>query len=151
MANIVENQLFQPLMSELQKKRYVILSTVDSETGAPDVNAISWVYAKDEGTLLFAVASKSKIVDNIEHSKHAVITLVASESTYSISGEAVVKKEQIEGVSLKLSLIELHIKEVRDVMFYGSKIIVEPQYETTYDQKAADKLDNQVMEALKLA
>lgn len=151
MANIVEEQLFQPLISELQSKRFVILSTIDSETGAPDVNAISWVYAKDERTLLFAVAKKSKIVENIASSKHAVITLIANESTYSISGEATVKKEQMEGVSLKLSLIELHIKEVRDVMFYGSKIIAEPQYETTYDQKAADKLDNQVYEALKEA
>ena len=151
MANIVEDHLFEPLLSELRKKQYVILSTVDSETGAPNANAISWIYAKDERTLLFAVAEKSKIIENIEHSSYAVITLVANESTYSISGEAVVKKEQIEGVSLKLSLIELHIKEVRDVMFYGSKIIAYPQYETTYDSRAAEKLDNQVMGALKEA
>ena len=151
MANIVEDQLFQPLLGNLQKKQYVILSTVDSESGAPDVNAISWVYAKNEKTIVFAAAAKSKIVENIEHTSRAVITLIANESTYSISGEAIVKNQQIEGVSLKLSLMELHIKEVRDVMFYGSRIVVEPQYETTYDQKAADKLDQQVLEALKQA
>lgn len=151
MANIVEDRLFQPLLSELQKKQFVILSTVDFESGAPDVNAISWVYAKDERTIVFAVAAKSKIVQNIEHSNQAVITLIANESTYSISGETSVKKQQIEGITLKLSLIELHIKEVRDVMFYGSKIISKPQYETTYDQEAADKLDQQVIEALRQA
>jgi len=151
MANIVESQLFQPLLSELQKKCYVILSTVDSETGAPDVNAISWVFAKDEHTILFAVAKRSKIVENIEQTKHAVITVIANESTYSISGEATVKVEELEGVSLKLSLIELHINEVRDVMFYGSKISAEPQYETTYDPEAAEALDEKVMEVLKKA
>jgi hypothetical protein len=37
------------------------------------------------------------------------------------------------------------------VMFYGSKIAVEPRYEKTYDAEAAGKLDRQVMEALKKA
>ena len=36
-------------------------------------------------------------------------------------------------------------------MFYGSKIVTEPQYDKTYDKKAAAKLDKQVMEAMKKA
>jgi hypothetical protein len=38
---------------------------------------------------------------------------------------------------------------VRDVMFYGSKIVVEPQYDKTYDKNAAAKLDAQVMDAMR--
>jgi hypothetical protein len=48
-------------------------------------------------------------------------------------------------------LVEISIKEVRDVMFYGSKIITEPQYDKTYDKVAAERLDKQVMEAMKKA
>jgi hypothetical protein len=36
-------------------------------------------------------------------------------------------------------------------MFYGSKISVEPEYEKTYNKIAAEKLDHQVMTALKNA
>ncbi|WP_042349073.1 pyridoxamine 5'-phosphate oxidase family protein [Bacillus massiliigorillae] len=151
MANLVENVLIQPLFDELQKQRFVTLTTIDHETGIPNVNAISWTVAKDESTIVFTVASRSKIVENIRQSKYVVITLIANESTYSISGEAVVKQEQLEGVNLKLSLIELQISEVRDVMFYGARITSEPQYEFTYDKTAADTLDIQVMEAMKKA
>ena len=55
----------------------------------------------------------------------------------------------MEEVPLKLAMVEITIEAVRDVMFYGSRISVEPQYEKTYDKKAAAKLDNQVMTALR--
>lgn len=151
MANLVEKQLIDPLMQVLQQERLVMLTTIDPEIGAPNVNAISWVYAKDVKTIAFAVEKQSKIVENIRQCPHIVISLIANESIYSISGEAVIKNETLEGVTLKVSLIELAIDEVREVMFYGSKITVEPQYDKTYDKIAADKLDNQVMDALKKA
>ena len=53
MANQVEPKLLQPLIDYLQKERFVLLSTIDYETGAPNVSAISWVYAKNETTILF--------------------------------------------------------------------------------------------------
>lgn len=151
MANLVEKQLIDPLVQVLQQEKFVILTTIDPETGAPNVNAISWVYAKDVKTIVFAVEKKSKIAENIMKTPDIVISLIANESIYSISGEAVIKNEMIEGISLKLTLIEMNINEVREVMFYGSKITVEPQYEKTYDKIAADKLDHQVMDALKKA
>ncbi len=36
-------------------------------------------------------------------------------------------------------------------MFYGSKISSEPAYEKTYDKNAADRLDRQVIEAMRKA
>ena len=45
--------------------------------------------------------------------------------SYSISGDAkVIQEEKLKGVPLKLALMQLDINEVRDVMFYGSKITV---------------------------
>ncbi|MGD6856203.1 pyridoxamine 5'-phosphate oxidase family protein [Bacillus infantis] len=151
MANQVEPRLIKPLFDELQQERFVTLATVDHETGGPNVNAISWVLAKDEETICFAIDSRSRIIENIKHNRHVVINIIANESTYSIQGEAAVKLEKMESVPLKLSLAELKISEVRDVMFYGSKMTADPQYDKTYDKKAAERLDQQVMEAMKKA
>lgn len=151
MANQVEPRLIKPLFDELQKERFVTLATVDFETGGPNVSAISWVLAIDEETIYFAVDNKSRIIQNITHNNKVVINLIANESTYSVQGEAVLKEERLQGVPLKLALVEIKINEVRDVMFYGSKIITEPEYDKTYDKNAAARLDRQVMEAMKKA
>ncbi|MGV2942158.1 pyridoxamine 5'-phosphate oxidase family protein [Mesobacillus sp. LC4] len=151
MANQVEPKLIKPLFDELQKERFVTLATVDHETGGPNVSAISWVLAKDEDTVYFAVDNRSRIIENIKSNDKAVINLIANESTYSISGTASVKQEKLEGVPLKLALVEIKVGEVRDVMFYGSKIVAEPQYDKTYDKDAAARLDKQVMDAMRKA
>ncbi|MGA9226099.1 MAG: pyridoxamine 5'-phosphate oxidase family protein [Mesobacillus sp.] len=151
MANQVEPKLIKALFDELQKERFVTLATVDHETGGPNVSAISWVLAKDEQTIYFAVDNRSRIIENIKSNDKAVINLIANESTYSISGEANVKQEKLEDVPLKLALVEIKVREVRDVMFYGSKIVAEPQYDKTYDKDAAARLDKQVMDAMRKA
>lgn len=150
-ANQVEPKLIKALYDELQKERFVTIATVDFETSGPNVSAISWVLAKDEETIYFAVDNRSRIVQNINNNNKVVINVIANESTYSIAGNASVKFEKLEGVPLKLALVEIKINEVRDVMFYGSKIISEPVYDKTYDKKAAAKLDRQVMDAMKNA
>ncbi|MBY0120846.1 pyridoxamine 5'-phosphate oxidase family protein [Bacillus sp. S/N-304-OC-R1] len=151
MANQVEPKLIQPLFEALQQERFVTLATIDYETGGPNVSAISWVLAKDEETIYFAVDNRSRIVQNIKENNKAVVNVIANESTYSIAGDGAVKEEKLEGVPLKLALVEITIKEVRDVMFYGSKIVSEPQYDKTYDKDAAARLDKQVMDAMKNA
>jgi uncharacterized pyridoxamine 5'-phosphate oxidase family protein len=151
MANQVEPKLIKPLYDGLQKERFVTLATVDYETGGPNVSAISWVLAKDEHTIYFAVDNRSRILENINRNNQIVINLIANESSYSIQGEAHVKEERLPDVPLKLALVEVSIKDVRDVMFYGSKIVTEVEYDKTYDKNAAQRLDHQVMEAMKKA
>lgn len=151
MANQVEPKLIQPLVDELQKERFVTLATIDYESGGPNVSAISWVLAKDEDTIYFAVDNRSRILQNINQNSKVVINVIANESTYSIQGDASIKEERLQDVPLKLALVEVKINEVRDVMFYGSKIVAEPQYDKTYDKNAAAKLDKQVMDAMKKA
>lgn len=151
MPNQVEPKLIKPLFDELQKERFVTIATVDFESGAPNVSAISWILAKDEETIYFAVDNRSRIIQNINQNTNTVINLIANESTYSISGTASIKQEKLNDVPLKLALVEIKISEVRDVMFYGSKITVEPQYDKTYDKDAAARLDKQVMDAMRNA
>jgi len=149
--NQVEPTLIQPLFDSLQQQHFVTLSTIDFETSAPNVSAISWVTATDHTHIRFAVDNRSRIVKNLQKQPDAVINIIANESCYSISGHAVLLQERLANVPLKLALIELTVKEVRDVMFYGSKISTEPNYEKTYDPVAAAKLDKQVIQAVQNA
>lgn len=151
MANQVELQLTDDLLPKLQKERYATIATIDFETNGPNVNAISWVYAANNKSIYFAVDNRSRIVQNINQNEMVVLTTIANGTTYSISGAAKVKIEKLEGVPLKLALVEITIDAVRDVMFYGSKITADISYEKTYDPEAAAKLDRQVMEAMKKA
>ncbi|WP_026692173.1 pyridoxamine 5'-phosphate oxidase family protein [Peribacillus kribbensis] len=151
MANEVESELVGPLFEALQKERFCFLSTVDYESGGPNTAALSWLLAADIRTIRFVIEQKSRAFHNVRKNQQASITVMMNESAYSITGKAFVKDEQIPGIPLKLSLIELKIAEVRDIMFYGARIIKEPQYDKTYDKKAADKLDQQVMDALRMA
>ncbi|WP_404462103.1 pyridoxamine 5'-phosphate oxidase family protein [Sutcliffiella horikoshii] len=148
MPNLVENVLVEPLILALQKETLVTISTVDHETGGPNVSAISWLYAPDEKSILVAVNAESRIVKNVLHKSELVVNLMANDSVYSIHTKATVKVARMEDVPLKLALLHLDVKEVRDVMFYGAKISVEPKFEKTYDVEAAKKLDQQVMTAI---
>ncbi|MDQ0253863.1 flavin reductase (DIM6/NTAB) family NADH-FMN oxidoreductase RutF [Evansella vedderi] len=149
MANRVETELTDELLPLLKQEQYVTIATVDHETGAPNVNAISWVYAPNTKSVRFSIDNRSRIVENIKKQSLVTLTLIGAGSTYSITGNARILLEKMEEVPLKLALIEITVKEVRDVMFYGSRITTGPKYEKTYDKEAADKLDRQVMSAMK--
>ncbi|WP_028398877.1 pyridoxamine 5'-phosphate oxidase family protein [Ectobacillus panaciterrae] len=149
MANVVEPVLTENLLHALQEERIVTVATIDFEKGSPNVSAISWIYAMNTATIRFAVDQRSRIVENLRHNPSIVLNVMANESVYSISGKTEIKTDRIEDIPLKLALLEVTIEEVRDVMFYGSKLSVEPKYEKTYDPRAAARLDNQVLTAMK--
>jgi nitroimidazol reductase NimA-like FMN-containing flavoprotein (pyridoxamine 5'-phosphate oxidase superfamily) len=148
-AETVAQSLSEELFALLQKERFLTLGTIDHESGAPSLSSISWVFAPNHHTVRFAVDNRSRIITNINHNPQVVLHLIGAGSSYAINGKARVAVEKMEEVPLKLAMVEVTIDTVRDVMFYGSRISVEPQYEKTYDKKAADKLDNQVMTALR--
>lgn len=143
--------LNEQLLSILQQETFVILNTADAETSAPVVNAISWVYAKDARTIRFAVDGRSRIVANVKANSNVAVSLFATETFHAIYGDARLVSEELAGVPFKLSCIDIHIREIRDAMFYGARVSVVPEYEKTYDKRAADKLDGQVFEAMKKA
>jgi hypothetical protein len=151
MVDTVSNSLNEQLLPLLQKERFVLLSTIDHEQLSPSVSAISWVFAPNKATIRVAVDNRSRIIQNIKQNNRVVLTVIGAGSVYAISGEAQIAVEKMDEVPLKLALISIDIHEVRDVMFYGSRISIEPEYEKTYDKQAAAKLDNQVMTAMKKA
>jgi Pyridoxamine 5'-phosphate oxidase len=149
MANRVETYLVDPLFEALQNEHFMMIATIDYETGSPNMSAISWVFAPDRDRIYFAIEQRSRISENIVKHPAIVLSLFANESIYSINGNAHPKQETLVEIPLKLSFFELSIVEVRDVMFYGAKITTEPSVEKTYDEKAAMALDSKVLEALK--
>ncbi|MED4586032.1 pyridoxamine 5'-phosphate oxidase family protein [Brevibacillus choshinensis] len=149
MAETVSQSLSEELFGMLQKERFVTLGTIDHESGSPSLSSLSWTYAASVDSIRFAVDNRSRILTNIAKEPQVVLHLIGAGSSFAINGRATLKTERLEGVPLKLAMVEITIEAVRDIMFYGSRISVEPQYEKTYDKNAAAKLDNQVMEALR--
>jgi hypothetical protein len=141
----------EQLYTALQKESFALLSTIDVETGAPNMNAISWVYAKDPGTIRFAVDQRSRIVSNINNNAQLNLTYVGAGSVHAIYGTGRVVRDALDDVPFKLTCFDIEISAVRDAMFYGARISTEPEYEKTYDKRAAEKLDGQVFDAMKKA
>jgi hypothetical protein len=143
--------LNERLFSTLQNETFVILNTTDADNGAPVVNAISWVYAKDSGTIRFAVDGRSRIIANVKANPQVAVSLFAEGTLHAVYGDARLVTDELAEVPFKLACIDIHIREIRDAMFYGARVSVVPEYEKTYDKRAADKLDGQVFVAMKKA
>jgi len=139
------------LISQFEKEKLVLLSTIDAESGGPATSAISWVFAPNERTVRFAVDGRSRIVSNVRANGRVNVTLFAEGSVHAVYGLASVVTEKLEGVPFALVCVDIAVEAVRDAMFYGARISVEPEYEKTYDKRAAEKLDNQVFAAMKKA
>lgn len=149
--NEVLTALPDDLFSQLQKEKFVLLGTIDAETGGPATNAISWVYAVDPATIRFAVDQRSRIVQNVQQQPQVTISFFGSGAFHAVYGHARLVSEKLEEVPFKLACFDISIDTIRNAMFYGSRISVEPEYEKTYDKRAADKLDSQVFAAMKKA
>lgn len=141
----------ETLLTQFRKEKLVLLGTVDADTRGPAMNAISWVYALNDSTIRFAVDQRSKIVSNVRENPNVSLTLFGANTVYAVYGTVELIAESLDQVPFKLACFDIRIQSVRDAMFYGARIAVEPEYEKTYDQRAADKLDDQVFEAMKKA
>jgi hypothetical protein len=145
----VTTSLSTELITCLQSETLVLLSTIDAEQGGPVTSAISWVYAIDQHQVRFAVDGRSRIVLNIRANPLVNATVIANGTVNVIYGSARIVQDSLEGVPFALVCIDIQVETVRDSMFYGAKISVHPEYEKTYDLRAAKKLDQQVFTAMK--
>lgn len=143
--------LSEALFTQLQNETFVLLHTIDAETGSPTSNAISWVYAVDHDRLRFAIDGRSRLVANLTANPDATVTVFAEGTVHAIYGSATIVVDALENVPFKLVCFDIAIRAVRDAMFYGARLSIVPEYEKTYDKRAADKLDGQVFDAMKKA
>jgi len=122
----------------------IFLATVDATNQTPSISAISWVKMLDEKTIRISVASSSRILDNIKANGRVSLSFIGNETVYSITGDASILEEAMEGIAMKLAKIEVKLDQVFNSMFWGAKITQEPTYEKTYDIEKAKKLDEEV-------
>jgi hypothetical protein len=143
--------LTDALFAQLQKENFVLLHTVDAESAGPTSSAISWIYAVDSTKLRLALDGRSRLVANMRAHPDVSITLFSGGSVHAVYGQAHVVSERLEGVPFPLACMDIHLNAVRDAMFYGARLSVLPEYEKTYDKRAADRLDTQVFDAMRKA
>lgn len=147
--NQAPSHLSQGLVEFLQGPQLVLVTTLDAETKWPTNNLITWVAARDTGTLRLAADAKGRVMGNIRADERVLVTVMAHGACHTIEGTARVVAEEIEGVTLKLAVAEVAVKAVRDVTFWGGKITANPLYDVTYDKGLKEKLDSGVFAALK--
>lgn len=148
MADQQQTTISNEMAPYLSGEHLIFLATVDADSQTPSVSAISWVKMKDEQTIRFSVSSSSRIVTNLKANGRVTLTFIGNETVYSLTGEATVLEDAMEGIAMRLAKIEVKLDQVFESMFWGAKITQEPTYEKTYDPEKAKKLDEEVYDLL---
>lgn len=144
-------QLNESLLSMLQSETFVLLNTVDAETGGPTSTAISWIYAVSPSVLRIAVDHRSRLVNNMKVNPLVTITVFGESTVHAINGRAAVRRDRLEDVPFNICCFDVEIEAVRNALFYGAQLNAAPRYVKVYDQRAAEKLDGQVFAAMQKA
>lgn len=143
-----QHKLSNELVESLQGERIVSLITTDHETNEPNLSVISWLVAHEGGkTIKFAVGHNAYSAKSIEQNPSIILGVIAAGSCYAIKGKGSVS-DIYEG-TMKYRVVTVDVESVEDVIFYGGKITVEPEYEKTYDAELAKKIDAEVYGTLK--
>jgi hypothetical protein len=143
--------LNESLLTMLQSETFVLLNTVDAETGGPTSTAISWIYAVSPSVVRLAVDHRSRLVNNMKVNPLVTVTVFGDGTVHAINGHAVVRQDPLLDVPFKMCCFDIEIEAVRNALFYGAQLDSAPRYAKVYDQRAADKLDGQVFAAMKKA
>lgn len=144
-------QLTDSLLKMLQDETFMLLNTVDAETGGPTSTAISWVYAVDASTLRLAIDHRSRLVRNMKENPLVTLTVFGEGKVHAINGRSKVKADPLPGVPFEMCCFDVEISAVRNALFYGVQLESAPTYAKIYDRRAADKLDGQVFSAMQKA
>lgn len=149
MADSPLAQLPDELVSFLQGRRMVLLVTADAEGGPANVHAASWVVARSNGEIQMAADNRSRLVRNLRADGRVVLVVPGAGGCWSISGTARLEEEAMSDVPLRLARFRVEVEAVRDVMFFGARLVTAPEYDVTYNAEAAARLDEQVYAALR--
>jgi len=144
----LRDQLSPEMVHLLQGKTLVLIQAFDKSIQKNISSALSWVFAINEKTIRFAIDHKSYLLEILESNPNILLNFIGLESVYAVAGHASIKVRKTEGLTLKLAFVEVEVEEVRDINFYGSKIVQNPAFIKTYNEDLAIKLDKEVHDAL---
>jgi flavin reductase (DIM6/NTAB) family NADH-FMN oxidoreductase RutF len=139
--------LNEKVYKAMQDLTPVVIAT--ESDNKPYTTFISWAIAKDENTLRIAVSTNAKTTENIRKNKNVCIELFDKDLAVSISGEAQIIKEKIEGISFPVAVIEIKITEINDNLFPGATVTGKIPFTHTGNVEKAEALDKKVLEALR--
>ncbi len=141
------DKLPQELIDLLQGEKIVSLVTMDETTKQPHLSIVSWLVAHPGGKIIkFALGHKGSSVSNIQANPEITLGVIGAGSCFAIKGTASVS--EIIEKTMKYRVVTVDVESVEDVIFYGGKITVEPEYIKTYNEELAKKLDAEVYEML---
>ncbi|SCW33492.1 hypothetical protein SAMN04487970_100393 [Paenibacillus tianmuensis] len=141
-------ELSPEMVQQLQGQNIVFLNIVNRETGDIYSTCLSWVYAVSPTAIRFAIDAKSDFVQILQQDPRLIMNFIVQETVFSVKGKAAVKVAKTEGLTLKMALIEVTVEEIRDIMFYGGKIVTQPAFVKTYKEDLIKKLDDEMRTAL---
>lgn len=148
MSKKTADRLSNDLINLLQGEKIVSLISLDAETKMPNLTTISWLRAHPNGKVIkFALGHKGESVSNIIANPEVTLGVIGAGSCYSIKGTATIS--DIVEKTMKYRIVTVEIESVEDVIFYGGKVTVEPEYIKTYNADLAKKLDDEVYAMLK--
>lgn len=141
-------ELSEEIIEYLQGKAIVFLQAVDPANQSIYSTALSWIYATSSTTIHFAIDSKSKLIEIFEQQPQATLNFIGCESAFAISGKAKLIQRKAKGVSINLAIVKVEVEEVRDILFFGGKVVKNPEFIKTYNPKLVEKLDREVYQSI---
>lgn len=115
-------QLNESLLSMLQSETFVLLNTVDAESGGPTSTAISWIYAVSPSVVRLAVDHRSRLVNNMKVNPLVTITVFGEGTVHAINGRAAVRQDPLQDVPFKMCCFDVEIEAVRNALFMALRL-----------------------------
>lgn len=135
------------VLSELQDLTPSVLAT--SKDNKPYTTFITWLIAKDNSAVRFALSKDSLSTENLKANPYASIEVFGEGFALSISGNTKLIVDEIEELPFPVSVFELKVEKVVDNLFPGANVTGKIPFEHTGDTVQAKEFDRIVLEELK--
>jgi flavin reductase (DIM6/NTAB) family NADH-FMN oxidoreductase RutF len=126
----------------------IVLATTD-KNGELHTTFITWVYPVDDKTLRLALSSNAKSAKNMQETGKVAIMVFSANTALALYGNAKLVLERIEEVKFPVSVFEVSIQRVEDVLFPGGTVVGTIPFMHTGDLQMAGELDELVLSALR--
>jgi hypothetical protein len=126
----------------------IVLTTAD-KNGELHTTFITWVYPVDDKTLRLALSPNAKSAKNIQETGKVAIMVFSANTALALYGNAKLLLERIEEVKFPVSVFEVSIQRVEDVLFPGGTVVGTIPFMHTGDLQKAGELDELILSALR--
>jgi len=126
----------------------IVLTTAD-KNGELHTTFITWVYPVDDKTLRLALSPNAKSAKNMQETGKVAIMVFSANTALALYGNAKLVLERIEEVKFPVSVFEVSIQRMEDVLLPGGTVVGTIPFMHTGDLQMAGELDELVLSALR--